>query len=170
MARIINTVLDTTTPGSDLVKILIGTQAPPQSVAESLELALNVALDMLPGGKAFKAFKGSGGQLLLNKLKQQIKKQAGKVVQGIKKLVKARNLPTTGKIRFIPRPADAKSGKILQKNGGFVDKFGNVWKRDRTKSYVEWDVQLSNTGKEQLGHLSRSGKHINVSSSGKLTH
>ena len=68
-----------TTPGSDLVKILIGTQAPPQSVAESLELALNVALDMLPGGKAFKAFKGSGGQLLLNKLKQQIKRQAGKV-------------------------------------------------------------------------------------------
>lgn len=34
----------------------------------------------------------------------------------------------------------------------------------------EWDVQLSKKGKEQLGHLSRDSKHINVSLKGKITH
>jgi filamentous hemagglutinin len=30
----------------------------------------------------------------------------------------------------------------------------------------EWDIQLSNKGKKQLGWASKSGKHINVSLKG----
>ncbi|WP_349826528.1 polymorphic toxin type 17 domain-containing protein [Brenneria populi] len=34
----------------------------------------------------------------------------------------------------------------------------------------EWDVQLSERGKAQLGWANRDGKHLNVSLDGKITH
>ena len=41
----------------------------------------------------------------------------------------------------------------------------------RTKGQeFEWDVQLSKTGREQLGWASRDGKHLNISIDGKITH
>ena len=116
-------------------------------------------------------------QALVNKL-NGVSKKLGKAAIEVaavssKSLIKSAKLPHTGKIRFIPRPTDLKSGKILQKNGGFVDKFGNVWKKGptRTKGQAfEWDIQLSKTGKNKLGHLSPDSDHLNVSLDGKITH
>lgn len=34
----------------------------------------------------------------------------------------------------------------------------------------EWDIQLSELGKKQLGWASRDKKHLNVSLKGKITH
>jgi len=34
----------------------------------------------------------------------------------------------------------------------------------------EWDVQLSNTGRNQLGWASRDGSHLNISLDGRITH
>jgi len=47
------------------------------------------------------------------------------------------------------------------------------WRQGPTRTageYFEWDVQLSNTGRTQLGWLSRDGNHINVSWKGHVTH
>jgi RHS repeat-associated protein len=92
---------------------------------------------------------------------------------GSKRLVKDAQLPTRGKIRFVPRAADVKNGRITRMDRGYVDKYGNIWKRgpSRTRGQpFEWDVTLSNRGKSQLGHLSRDGKHLNVSLDGRITH
>ena len=92
----------------------------------------------------------------------------------IKSRLKDQQLPTEGKIRFVPEE-DYKPTQPLKKgpNNGYYDRFDNEWKKgpSRTKGEdFEWDVQLSNKGKQQLGHLSRDGKHINVSLKGKITH
>ena len=95
------------------------------------------------------------------------------VKKGITSVIKSAGLPTRGKIRFIPRPSDVQMGKILQKNGGYVDKFGNVWKHPKgeLQGAIHWDVQLSQVGKQQLGHMSKSGgAHLNVTSHGKIHH
>ena len=91
------------------------------------------------------------------------------VEEGITSFIKGAGLPSNGKIRFIPRPSDVQSGKILKKQGGYVDKFGNIWKKAKGPS-PHWDVQLSQTGKQQLGHMGNSGAHINVTSHGKIHH
>ncbi|MDN5397057.1 MAG: polymorphic toxin type 17 domain-containing protein, partial [Chryseobacterium sp.] len=68
-----------------------------------------------------------------------------------KKLLKDAQLPTQGRVRFIPSAADLKNGKLTKKNNGYLDKFGNTWKKgpSRTKDEAfEWDVQLTpKTGK-----------------------
>ncbi|MFC3198168.1 polymorphic toxin type 17 domain-containing protein [Parapedobacter deserti] len=88
-------------------------------------------------------------------------------------LLRNARLPSRGKIRFVLRSSDAQAGKLLVKEGGYVDKFGNIWKKGPSRTAgqaFEWDVQLSKTGKSQLGHLSRDGKHLNVSLDGRITH
>ncbi|WP_420493130.1 polymorphic toxin type 17 domain-containing protein [Serratia marcescens] len=58
-------------------------------------------------------------------------------------------------------------------NKGYMDRFDNEWTKgpSRTKGQpFEWDVQLSDKGKAQLGWASRDGKHLNVSLDGKITH
>ncbi|AIL65468.1 hypothetical protein NOVO_05495 [Rickettsiales bacterium Ac37b] len=88
--------------------------------------------------------------------------------------LKAEQLPREGKVRFIPRddwnPNDPDRGP----NGkGFKDKYGNIWVSgpSRTKGQkFEWDVQLSDKGRQMFGWASRDGKHINVSLDGKITH
>jgi len=102
--------------------------------------------------------------------KRLVGKEGGRLVEkGITSVIKSAGLPTRGKIRFIPRPADVQMGKILQKQGGYVDKFGNIWKKAKGPS-PHWDVQLSQAGKQQLGHMSTSGAHLNVTSHGKKHH
>ncbi|MCP3660026.1 MAG: hypothetical protein GY830_06825, partial [Bacteroidetes bacterium] len=65
----------------------------------------------------------------------------------IKKMVKSKGLPTKGKIRFVPREADKKMGRILEKKGGYLDKFGNVWKKDM-KHKDHWDIIDPRTNKK----------------------
>ena len=78
-------------------------------------------------------------------------------------------LPTTGKIRFVP----GKKGLIGNSENGYIDKFGNKWVKGNTRTSgeaYEWDVQLSNTGRSQLGWATRDGSHLNVSLKGRITH
>jgi hypothetical protein len=92
---------------------------------------------------------------------------------GTKTILKQAQLQTKGKIRFVPPDKWTPSQQLPKKHGGYVDKFGNVWTKgpSRTKGQpFERDVQLSKTGKNQLGHLSRDGSHLNVSLDGKITH
>ncbi len=81
-------------------------------------------------------------------------------------------LPRGGRIRFVPPEGfNATQGLTkVQRNGrwGYLDRHDNVWVPDLAKR--EWDVQLGRSGQRQLGHLSNSGRHVNVSSSGKVTH
>lgn len=88
--------------------------------------------------------------------------------------VQCAKLPRQGKIRYIP-PKNYSPSAPLPKgpNNGYLDKFGNEWTKgpSRTKGQeFEWDVQLSKTGREQLGWASRDGKHLNISIDGKITH
>ena len=83
-------------------------------------------------------------------------------------------LPTQGRIRFLPE-ADYNPVGALRRgpNNGFFDRFENEWVigPSRTPGHpFEWDVQLSSKGQQQLGWLSKDGKHINVSPFGEVTH
>ena len=87
--------------------------------------------------------------------------------------IKSVGLPTKGKIRYVP-PKDRKpSTPLPKKSGGYVDRFGNTWKKGPSRTPgepFEWDVQLSKTGKDKIGWLTRDGSHANVSLTGRITH
>lgn len=95
-------------------------------------------------------------------------------VWSVKERLKAAELPTTGKIRFVPRKSYEASNPLARgPNNGFIDRFGNEWVRgpSRTQGQAfEWDIQLSKTGREKIGWLTRDGSHTNVSLDGKITH
>ena len=84
-----------------------------------------------------------------------VKKELTKdVVKSSRGLLKSAGLPTSGKIRFIPRKVDVKNGSLLRKDGGFVDNFGNVWKRPKGNNMQgekHWDVNLSPKGEKING-------------------
>jgi len=83
-------------------------------------------------------------------------------------------LPIKGKIRYVPpRGYNATEPLPRGPNNGFIDRFGNEWTRGPSRTAgqaFEWDVQLSNTGREKIGWLTRDGSHANVSLDGKVTH
>ena len=85
---------------------------------------------------------------------------------------KKAQLPTQGKIRYVP-PQNAGSNLPRTSTGVYIDKFDNIWTKGPSRTAgepFEWDVQLSKRGKEMLGWLSRDGSHINVSLKGIITH
>lgn len=92
----------------------------------------------------------------------------------IKSRLNANSLPTSGRIRFVPeRGYDPNVPLARGPNKGFLDRFGNEWLKgpSRTQGQAfEWDVQLSRTGRNQLGWASRDGSHLNVSLDGHVTH
>ena len=90
-----------------------------------------------------------------------------------KHILKNVDLPVAGKIRYIPPETWTPSQPLPRVNGGYIDKFGNVWMKGPTRTIgepFEWDVQLSKTGKNKLGWLSRDSSHLNVSLKGEITH
>jgi hypothetical protein len=91
----------------------------------------------------------------------------------VKGSIKSAGLPTQGRIRYVP-PANWTSSQPLPRiNGGYIDRFGNVWVKGPSRTAgqaFEWDVQLSRTGRSQLGWASRDGSHLNVSLDGRITH
>lgn len=96
----------------------------------------------------------------------------GVLVHNVCRAAKDAQLPTEGKIRYVP-PKNAGSSLPRTASGGYVDKFGNVWVKGPSRTLgepFEWDVQLLRTGKNMLGWLSRDGSHINVSLKGVITH
>ena len=85
---------------------------------------------------------------------------------------KKAQLPTEGKIRYVP-PKGTKTSLPRTSNGGYIDKFNNVLQKGPSRTtgeMFEWDVQLSKQGQKMLGWISRDGKHINVSLKGIITH
>ena len=96
--------------------------------------------------------------------------EAGKTAKAV---LKNNQLPTKGKIRYVPPKNWTPSQPLPRENGEIVDRFGNVWEKgpSRTKGQnIEWDVQLSRTGNSRLGWASRDGSHLNISLDGKITH
>ena len=78
-------------------------------------------------------------------------------------------LPTSGRIRFVPDKAWHATEPLPRgPQYGFSDKFGNEWVWNAQAGH--WDVQLSSTGKAQLGWLSSSGEHVNVTPAGEVPH
>ena len=75
-----------------------------------------------------------------------------KSIKSLKSSIKQAQLPTSGRIRFVPKASDLKTGKLTRTKEGYVDKFDNIWTKgpSRTKGEAfEWDVQLSKRGKEK---------------------
>jgi hypothetical protein len=105
------------------------------------------------------------------KAEAQTSRPAPKVTQSGR--IRAEQLPTSGRIRFVPPKNWNPSNPAKGTGGGLVDKFGNEWVKGPSRTAgeaFEWDVQLSKTGKSQLGWVSPDGRHLNVSLSGKITH
>lgn len=97
---------------------------------------------------------------------------SGVLVHNVCQAAKKANLPTEGKVRYVP-PKGAGRSLPRTASGDYLDRFGNVWTHGSTRTVgesFEWDVQLSRRGREMLGWLSRDGKHINVSLRGIITH
>jgi len=89
--------------------------------------------------------------------------------------LKKAGLPTSGKIRFVPPEGYNPESELPRgPRHGYIDRFGNEWVKGpgRGGDAYEWDVQLSRSGKSQLGWASNDGNqaHINVSVDGELTH
>jgi Novel toxin 17 len=92
----------------------------------------------------------------------------------MKSRLKAVDLPTTGRVRFVP-PKGYNPSRPLQRGprNGFFDRFGNEWVKGPSRTAgepFEWDVQLSEAGRAMFGWASRDGSHLNVSLTGKITH
>ena len=86
----------------------------------------------------------------------------------------AAQLPTSGRIRYVPPHGYHPSMPLPRgSNKGYIDRFGNEWVPGPSRTAgqaFEWDIQLSRTGRHQLGWLSRDGRHVNVSLDGEVTH
>lgn len=141
--------------GGALVK---GGKTPPASVASSGEVAAS------RGGLAY--------------LDEPPFNPVGSVgsaqVWSSKARIKYVELPTQGRIRYVPPSGYSASNPLPRgPNNGYLDKFGNEWTKgpSRTQGQAfEWDVQLSRTGKAQLGWATRDGSHLNISLDGRITH
>jgi hypothetical protein len=95
-------------------------------------------------------------------------------VWATKARIKAAQLPTEGKIRFVPDKNYRPSKPINRgKNNGYIDRFNNEWIAGPSRTpgeLFEWDIQLSALGKKKIGWASRDGNHVNVSLKGRITH
>lgn len=101
-------------------------------------------------------------------------KGTGKAVDSLRGLLKKAKLPTDGRFRFM---ADGKDLKFNKSLNGYVDRFGNIWKKgpyhgDPSKGFTfEWDVQLSEQGMKAWGKFTKNSKnYINVAPDGSLSH
>ncbi|WP_055666128.1 polymorphic toxin type 17 domain-containing protein [Desnuesiella massiliensis] len=136
---------------------------------DKIALGIDIASAVIPalpagGGRISKAIKKSG---VVDKAIQATSKLTKKGI------LKNAQLPTAGKIRYVPPKNWTSSQPLPKLNGGFIDKFGNVWTKGPSRTAgqaFEWDVQLSKTGQSQLGQFSRDGSHLNVSLDGRITH
>ncbi len=101
---------------------------------------------------------------------------AGKV-WSIKGRLKAAQLPIDGKLRFVPPKGYIPSQNLPSvKIDGYKcyeDRFKNKWKPGPSRTSgqdFEWDVQLSESGKQQFKWLIGNKNHLNISLDGRITH
>ena len=98
--------------------------------------------------------------------------ESGVLVHNVCRTAKEAQLPTEGKIRYVP-PKNTGNTLPRTSTGGYIDRFSNIWTKGPSRTLgepFEWDVQLSKAGKRMLGWLSRDRRHINVSPKGIITH
>ena len=88
--------------------------------------------------------------------------------------LKAANLPTSGKIRYVPPKGHPPTQPLPRgPNNGFLDRFGNEWTKGPSRTAgqpFEWDVQIGRNATPGMRNLSRDGRHVNVSMGGEVTH
>jgi hypothetical protein len=93
---------------------------------------------------------------------------------GLKGLLKDVGLPTSGRIRYVaPKGTSPSTGLPRGPKGGYIDRHGNEWVKGPSRTPdepFEWDVQLSASGRNQIGWTTRDGSHANVSLKGRITH
>jgi hypothetical protein len=101
------------------------------------------------------------------------------IEESIKGRLKAAQLPTSGKIRYVPRedynPVNPLPRPLPRgKHNGYIDRFGNEWVKGPSRTpgqAFEWDVQLpKNGGDSRFRSLSPDGKHVNVTLDGRISH
>jgi hypothetical protein len=84
LKSIFNHALDMAVPGSELIKIVLGTEEMPTSREKWVEVAVNTALELLPGGKFLRLVRSSA----VGKIQGQILKLAAKKAKMAKKAAK----------------------------------------------------------------------------------
>ncbi len=155
------------------------TQAKALEFAKNNPLATPAEYMTTPEGGLFKAIKKAAHNQSAYNEKTSIKGFNGLANKiSMKGLIKKKRLPTKGKIRYVPpKKLHVSEGlpRVPMPDGseGIVDRFGNIWTQgeSRTKGQpFEWDVQLSEQGKRQLGWMTRDNTHLNVSLDGRVTH
>ncbi len=71
----------------------------------------------------------------------------------------ANKLPKKGNIPYIPPKQKGNPPYVRAPKGGFLDKYGNIWRRDKSKHGGEhWDVEHPD------------GSHTNVDDDGEISH
>jgi hypothetical protein len=150
-----NTVLDATVPGSELIKVILGTTDKPETLEECLKLAVNTVLDFIPGGKAMKVFKGAATKLGVKKLEKQLLKEAKKIArklarEQLRKLREAKKAnkdakpkePTTGtsgeNIKNKSDSSKQSKGQPKEWNGKYKKKKPGVSGKEGAKNPPEW--------------------------------
>lgn len=131
-----------------------------------------------PEGLLFKAINNSDNIANANSSIRDTPRISNVLKASKKAAIKKAQLPTKGKIRYVPpknwHPRERLPSKIMP-NGkpGFIDRFGNIWTRGESRTageWREWDVQLSKQGIQQVGWMTRDNSHLNVSLKGRVTH
>ena len=92
----------------------------------------------------------------------------------MKARLNAAQLPTHGKMRYVPPKGHPPSQPLPRgPHHGFLDRFGNEWTKGPSRTVgeaFEWDVQLPKNPNQGMLYLSPDGKHVNVSLGGEVTH
>ncbi len=92
----------------------------------------------------------------------------------VKGRLKDAQLPTSGKIRYVPPKGHPPSQPLPRgPNHGYIDRFGNEWVRGPSRTAgqpFEWDVQLGRNATRGMRAMSSDGAHVNVSLDGEVTH
>ncbi|GEM_PF-1943283 len=158
-----------------VVKAWNGDQKALENVAGTISGALAQA-KTLPGGKSTATTPaGKGTTAKLSYVEEPPFNPSGTAQPwSIKGRINYVQLPNEGKIRYVP-PEGYSASQPLPRgpNNGYIDRFGNEWVKGPSRTAgqaFEWDVQLSRTGKAQLGWATRDGSHLNISLDGRITH
>ena len=161
-----------------VVKAWNGDQKALENVAGTISGALAQA-KTLPGGKSTATTPaGKGTTAKLSYVEEPPFNPSGTAGAAQPWSIKGRinyvQLPNEGKIRYVP-PEGYSASQPLPRgpNNGYIDRFGNEWVKGPSRTAgqaFEWDVQLSRTGKAQLGWATRDGSHLNISLDGRITH